>query len=128
MSPLFFNMYKGGVTKEVKMGMGRIGMKFLEEGREWILPGLLHAENWIFCGVAEEDLKVMMRRFVEVCRRRGVKVNENKNKVMVIGGEEEDYNGETERTSSTEKDMLCLLRGREQSRMEIIMSSICESR
>ena len=88
MSPLFFNMYKGGVTKEVKMGMGRIGMKFLEEGREWILPGLLHAENWIFCGVAEEDLKVMMRRFVEVCRRRGVKVNKNKNKVMVIGGEE----------------------------------------
>ena len=29
-----------------------------------------------------------MVHFIEVCRRRGLKVNANKNKVMVIGGEE----------------------------------------
>ena len=30
----------------------------------------------------------MMGWFVEVCRRRGVKVNEDKSKVMVMNGEE----------------------------------------
>ena len=29
-----------------------------------------------------------MERFVEVCRRRGLKVNAGKSKVMVLGGEE----------------------------------------
>ena len=29
-----------------------------------------------------------MERFAEVCRRRGLKVNANKNKKMVLGGEE----------------------------------------
>ena len=29
----------------------------------------------------------MVRRFVEVCRRRGLKVNASKIKVMVLGGE-----------------------------------------
>ena len=35
MSPLLFNMYMDRVIKEVKMGV-----KFLEEGREWRLSDL----------------------------------------------------------------------------------------
>ena len=31
---------------------------------------------------------MMLGRFVEVCRRRGLKVNANKSKVMLLGGEE----------------------------------------
>ena len=38
---------------------------------------------------SEEDLRTMVGRFVEVCRRRGLKVNANKTKVMVLNGEEE---------------------------------------
>ena len=41
----------------------------------------------VLCGESE-DLKMMVERFVEVCRRRGLKVNANKSKVMVLGGEE----------------------------------------
>ena len=34
MSPWLFNVYMDGVMKEVKMGMGRRGVIFLEDGRE----------------------------------------------------------------------------------------------
>ena len=54
MSPWFFNVYIDAVMKEVKMGMGRRGMRFLEEGREWVLPGLLYVDDLIMCGKSEE--------------------------------------------------------------------------
>ena len=42
---------------------------------------------WL-CGESEEDLRLMVGRFVVVCRRRGLKVNAGKSKVMVLGEEE----------------------------------------
>ena len=42
---------------------------------EWRLPGLLYADNLVLCGESEEDLRVMVGLFDEVCRRRGLKVN-----------------------------------------------------
>ena len=65
--------------------MGKRRVRFQEEGREWRFPGLLYADDLISCGESEKDLKVMVGRFVEVCRRRGLKVNAGKNKVMVLG-------------------------------------------
>ena len=59
-----------------------------EEGREWRLPGLLYADDFVLCGESEEDLRVMVGCFVEVCSRRGLKVNGGKSKEMVLGGEE----------------------------------------
>ena len=43
----------------------------------------------VLCGELEEDLKVMVEHFIEVCRRRGLKVNEDKSKVVMLVGEEE---------------------------------------
>ena len=43
MSPWLFNVSMD-IVKEVKMGMGRRRVRFLEEGREWRLPGLIHFE------------------------------------------------------------------------------------
>ena len=63
-------------------------MRFQEEGRECRLPGLLYADNLVLCGESEEDLRATMVRFIEVCRRRGLKVNAGKIKVRVLGGEE----------------------------------------
>ena len=51
---------------EVKMGMGRRRVKFLEKGREWRLPGFLYANDSVLCGDSEEDLRAMVGRFVEV--------------------------------------------------------------
>ena len=69
MSPWLFNVYMDGVMKEVKMGMGRRGVSFLEDGREWRLAGLLHADDLVLCGESEKDLRVMVGHFAEVCRR-----------------------------------------------------------
>ena len=58
-------------------------MRFQEEGREWRLPGLLYADDLVLCGESEEALMAMLRRFVEVYRRRGLKFNAGKSKVML---------------------------------------------
>ena len=42
------------------VGMGRMGMRFIEEEREWRLPGLS-----FLCSEWEEDLRVIMLRLVE---------------------------------------------------------------
>ena len=44
------------------MKMWRMGVRFLEEGKEWRLPGLLHADDLVLCGQSEEDLKEMRVR------------------------------------------------------------------
>ena len=41
----------------------------------------------VLCDDLEEDLRLMVEWFVEVCRRRGLKINEDKSKVMVLNGE-----------------------------------------
>ena len=79
MSPWLFNVYIDGVMKEVKMGMGRRGLS---------LPGLLYADDLVLCGESENDLRVMVGRFAELFRRRGLKINAGKSRVMVLNGEE----------------------------------------
>ena len=75
------------VMKDVKMEMGRRGVRFQEEEREWRLPGLLYADHLVLCGELQEDLRAMVGHFVNVCTRRSLKVNAGKSKVMVLGGE-----------------------------------------
>ena len=88
MSPRVFNVYMNAVMKELKMGMRKRGVRFQEEGREGRLIGLLHAEDLVMCGESEEDLMAIMERFIEVCRRRGLKVNADISKLMLLDGEE----------------------------------------
>ena len=75
--------------KRVKMGVGRRGVRLLEEGKEWRLSGLLYAGNLVLCAESKEELRAMVGRFAELCRRRGLKVNAGKRNVMVLNGEEE---------------------------------------
>ena len=46
------------------------------------MPGLLYADDLVPCGDSEEDLRVMVGRFTEVCKRRRL------SKVMVLNREE----------------------------------------
>ena len=59
----------------------------MKDGREWRLPGFFYTDDLVLCGESEEDLMAMVGRFVEVCRRRGLKVNAGKSEVMVMNGE-----------------------------------------
>ena len=61
--------------KKVKKSVGRKGVSFQEDGRDWRLPGLLYADDLVLCGESKEDLRVMVGQFAEVRRRRGLKVN-----------------------------------------------------
>ena len=61
-------------------GVGR--KRFLEERREWKLSGLLYAYDLVSCSEPEENLKVM------VFRKRSMKINADKNKLMVLNRKE----------------------------------------
>ena len=47
----------------------------------------MYADDFVLCGESEDDLRARMERFVEVRRRRGLKVNVAKSNVMVINGD-----------------------------------------
>ena len=49
----------------------------------------MYADDLVLCGESEEEIRAMVGWFVEVCRRRGVKINAGKSKVMVMNGVEE---------------------------------------
>ena len=66
MSPWLYNVYMKEVMKGVKIGMGRRGVNFLEDGREWRMSGLLYTDDLVLRGESEEDLRVMVGRFAEV--------------------------------------------------------------
>ena len=38
----------------------------------------LYADDLVLCEESEEDVRAMVGRFVEVCRKRGMKVNAGK--------------------------------------------------
>ena len=59
-STWLFNVYMDTVIKEVKIGMGRRGVRFLEEGRERRLPSFLYADDLVLCLESEEDLRAMV--------------------------------------------------------------------
>ena len=64
MSPWLFNVYIDTVMK-VKLG----------KREEWKLHGLLSVDDLVLCDELQEELRMMVGHLVEVCRRRGLKVN-----------------------------------------------------
>ena len=52
MSPWILNVYMEAVMEEMKIGMGKKGVRFQEEGSEWRwrLPGLLYGNDLVLCG------------------------------------------------------------------------------
>ena len=72
------------VEKEWRGGKNWDGEEGSEiSGGEQRLPGLLYAEDLVLCDESQENLRAMARRFIEVCRKKVLKVNANKSKVMV---------------------------------------------
>ena len=55
---------------ELKMGMGRRGVRFLKNGRGWRLPGPLYGDDLVLCGELKEELRATVGQFSEVCRQK----------------------------------------------------------
>ena len=87
MSPWLFNVYMDGVMKELRANVGEVGAVFLEtnEGREWIVEWLMFADDTVLVCDSREKLMRLVSEFESVCRRRKLKVNVDKSKVMKIG-------------------------------------------
>ena len=68
-SSWLFNAYIDTIMKKVKAGMGIMGVRFLEEEREWRLPSIVYADDCVLGGKSEEDLKVVVRVVLLGCVR-----------------------------------------------------------
>lgn len=88
MSPWLFNIYMDGVMKEVRPRVGSSGVRLIKGVNEWTLSDLLYADDLVLVGENESELKLMIESFDKVCIRRGMRVNADKSKVMVFGGED----------------------------------------
>ena len=55
MSTWLFNVPIDAVMKEVKMGMRKMEVRFLEEERGWRLPDFLYADDLVLCAESEQD-------------------------------------------------------------------------
>ena len=66
---------------------GWINFKKREESEDFLASCM--QMTWICVVSIEEHLRAMVGHFAEVCRRRGLKDNSGKSKVMVLGGDEE---------------------------------------
>ena len=47
------------------------------------LTELLYADDLVLCGELEQNRKVVVANFVEVCRKSGLKINADKNKEVL---------------------------------------------
>src|SRR5678815_2452669 len=84
MSPWLFNLYMDGVMKELEMGVAGNGVRMMENRDEWRVPYLLYADDLVLCGESEESFRGLVERFGRVCKGKGLKVNVDKSKVMVV--------------------------------------------
>ena len=87
-APLAVQCIYGWSDEGGEYGEGKKWSELPGEWREWRFPGFSYADDLVLCGESEENLMLMVGRFAEVCRRRGLKFNAGKSKVMVLNGEE----------------------------------------
>ena len=90
MSPWLFNIYMDGVMKEVKQGMSNKGVQLVCGKIEWRISDLLYADDVAFVAESGSELNEMVNKFNRVCIRRGLKINADKSKVLIVGGREDE--------------------------------------
>src|SRR5678816_3292259 len=81
MSPWLFNLYMDGVMKELKVGVTGNGVRMMEMSGG--CPTYYMRMIW-FCVANLKSLRELVERFGTVCKRRDLKVNVDKSKVMVV--------------------------------------------
>ncbi len=67
----------------MKGKVGEVGVGMYTEGRKWVLNSILYADDTMLIAETESDLQNLVSVFDSVCKRRKLKVNVNKSKVMV---------------------------------------------
>ena len=83
MSPWLFNIYIDGVVREVNARVLGRGLKLRDRNEcDWELNQLLFADDTVVVADSEEKLCQLVSEFGRVCKRRKLRVNVGKSKVM----------------------------------------------
>src|SRR5215469_4844729 len=87
MSPWLFNVYMDSIVREVKRECMEEGLNMQSErGRvQWRVNMLLYADDTVLMGETEESLQRLVTSFDRICRKRKVRINGDKSKVMRVG-------------------------------------------
>ncbi|MCP5003018.1 MAG: hypothetical protein GY941_03575 [Planctomycetes bacterium] len=84
MSPWLFNVYMDGCIREMKARVGDIGVGLQLDGVGWSLVASLFADDTVLMAESERELQRVVKEFDTVCKRRKLRVNVGKSKVMVF--------------------------------------------
>ncbi len=82
MSPWLFNIYMDGCIREMKVRVRDLGVKLNMRGVEQPLVAGLYADDTVLLAENERMLQRIVDEFDRVCKRRKLKVNAGKSKVM----------------------------------------------
>ena len=85
MSPWLFNLYMDGVMREFKEKSKQCGATMGKDNEKWKLNHILFADDVVLIGDSGVELQDMVRTFDEICRKRKLRVNVKKSKVMRMG-------------------------------------------
>ncbi len=61
-----------------------VGITMMNEGEAWKIPAILFADDAVLLSEDEWELQGLVSEFRVVCRKRNLKMNANKSKVMVF--------------------------------------------
>ncbi len=84
MSPWLFSIYMDGCIRGTKVGVRDLGATLNVRGVEQPLVAGLYADDTVLLAESEGMLQRIVDEFDRVCKRRKVKVNAGKSKVMVF--------------------------------------------
>ncbi len=84
MSPFLFNIYMDGCIRDMKVGVQDLGARLNVRGMEQPLVPDLYADDTVLLAESEGMLLRIVDEFDRVCKRRKLKVNSGKSKVIVF--------------------------------------------
>src|SRR5215469_17676938 len=84
---MLFNVYMDSIVREVKRECMEEELNLLSErgGIQWRVNMLLYADDTVLMGETEELLQRLVTSFDRICRKRKVRINVDKSKVMRVG-------------------------------------------
>ncbi len=84
MSPWLFNISMDGCMREIEEKVRNKGAKLRLNGEDWSVVTCLFADDTVLLAECEEDLQRVVNEFYNVYKRRKLKVNAGKSKVMAF--------------------------------------------
>ncbi len=84
MSPWLFNIFMDGCMREMKCKVVNAGAKLRLHGEVWSVVTCLFPDDTVLLAESEGDLQRVVYEFCSVWKRRKLKVNDGKSKVMAF--------------------------------------------